>query len=235
MPVPCAGSVAEPNALLHAGRDRLNEEGRARDGRATGAALAEDAASMHVLPGVPFDAVRWVSARADKRGIVAVDGRGYLAGPAWHSRELVVGLRADAVEILADRGRRVAMLPRAYGEGPTVRDPLSLAPALVARPRAFGESVIRRDMPAGLVRAIDALDAAGRRKTLRAIGRASAPSGFAAARAAAQRVLEGGRIPDDATVDVPARRIAAGGPGFAGGADLTVYDGFLRGGEADAC
>lgn len=90
-------------------------------------------------------------------------------------------------------------------------------------------------MPAGLVRAIDALDAAGRRKTLRAIGRASAPSGFAAARAAAQRVLEGGRIPDDATVDVLARRIAAGGPGFAGGADLTVYDGFLRGGEADAC
>ena len=153
MPVPCAGSVAELNALPHAGRDRLNEEGRARDGRATGAALAEDAASMHVLPGAPFDAVRWASARADKRGTVTVDGRGYLAGPAWHSRELVVGLRADAVEILADRGRRVAMLPRAYGEGPTVRDPLSLVPALVARPRAFGESVIRRDMPAGLVRA----------------------------------------------------------------------------------
>ena len=235
VPVPCVGSVAELNALLHAGCDRLNEEGRARDGRATSVALAEDTASMHVLPGVPFDAVRWVSARADKRGIVTVDGRGYLAGPAWHSREFVVGLRADTVEILADRGRRVAMLPRAYGEGPTVRDPLSLVPALVARPRAFGESVIRRDMPAGLVRAIDALDAAGRRKTLRAIGRASAPSGFAAACAAAQRVLEGGRIPDDATVDVLARRIAAGGPGFAGGADLTVYDGFLRGGEADAC
>lgn len=103
---------------------------------------------MRVLPGAPFDAVRWVSARADKRGTVAVDGRGYLAGPAWRSRELVVGLRADTVEILADRGRRVAMLPRAYGEGPTVRDPLSLVPALVARPRAFGESVIRRDMSA---------------------------------------------------------------------------------------
>lgn len=179
VPVPCVGSVAELNALLHAGCDRLNEEGRARDGRATSVALAGDTASMHALPGVPFDAVRWVIARADKRGIVTVDGRGYLAGPAWHSRELVVGLRADTVEILADRGRRVAMLPRAYGEGPTVRDPLSLVPALVARPRAFGESAIRRDMPAGLVRAIDALDAAGRRKTLRAIGRASAPSGFA--------------------------------------------------------
>ena len=235
VPVPCAGSVAELNALLRAGCDRLNEEGRARDGRATGAALAEDVAAMRALPGVPFDAVRWVSARADKRGVVTVDGRGYLAGPAWHARELVVGLRADTIEVLADRGRRVAKLPRAYGDGPTARDPLPLVPALVARPRAFGESVIRRDMPPGLVRAIDGLDAAGRRRALRAIERASASSGFAAACAAAQRVLEGGRIPDDATVDMLARRIAAGGPGPSGGADLAVYDGFLRGGEADAC
>lgn len=185
MPVPRVGSIAELNALLHAGCNRLNGEGRARDGRAT-------AAAMRALPGVPFDAVRWVSARADKRGVVTVGGRGYLAGPAWHARELVAGLRVDTVEILADRGRRVAVLRRAYGDGPTVRNPLSLVPALVARPRAFGESVIRRDMPAGLVWAIDGLDAAGRRRALRAIERASAPSGFAAACAAAQRVLEGG-------------------------------------------
>ena len=85
-------------------------------------------------------------------------------------------------------------------------------PAPVARPRAFGESVTGRDMPEGLVRAIDSLDAAGRRRALRSIERASGPSGFDAACAAAQRVLEGGRVPDDATVDVLARRIAAGGP-----------------------
>ena len=153
----------------------------------------------------------------------------------WHSRELLVGVRATTVEVLADRGRRVATLPRAFDDGPTVRSPLSLVPALVARPRAFGESVIRRDMPEGLVRAIDSLDAAGRRRALRSIERASGPSGFDAACAAAQRVLEGGRVPDDATVDVLARRIAAGGPAAEGGADLSVYDGFLRGGGAHAC
>lgn len=65
------------------------------------------------------------------------------------------------------------------GDGRPVPEPLaedlaamlSLVPALVARPRAFGESVIRRDMPQGLVQAIDGMDAAGRRRTLRAIGR----------------------------------------------------------------
>lgn len=48
------------------------------------------------------------------------------------------------------------------------------------------------------------------------------------------RVVIRGRVPDDATVDVLARRIASGALGGEGGADLSVYDGFLRGGEADA-
>lgn len=133
------------------------------------------------------------------------------------------------MEILADRGRRVAVLPRAFGEGPAVRNPASLVPALVARPRAFGESTIRRDMPAGLVDGTGRMDAAGRRRTLRAIGRASGASGFAAACEAALRVVESGRVPDGATVDVLARRMAAGGAAAAGGADLAVYDGFPRG------
>lgn len=84
-------------------------------------------------------------------------------------------------------------------------------------------------MPPGLVEGIDRMDSAGRRRTLRSIGRASESSGFEAACEAALRVVEGGRVPDDATVDVPARRIAGGG----GGADLSVYDGFLKGAVAD--
>ena len=83
-------------------------------------------------------------------------------------------------------------------------------------------------MPPGLVEGIDRMDSAGRRRTLRSIGRASESSGFEAA----LRVVEGGRVPDDATVDVLARRIAGGGGG-AGGADLSVYDGFLKGAVAD--
>ena len=233
VPVPSVASVAELNALLAEGCARLNAEASCRDGRPSAEALREDLAAMRALPGIAFDAVRWVAARADKRGHVEVDGREYVAGPAWHGRRLLVGMRADGVEILADRGRRVAVLPRAYGEGPAVRNPLSLVPAIVARPRAFGESTIRRDMPPGLVEGIDRMDAAGRRRTLRSIERASAASGFEAACEAALRVVEGGRAPDDATVDVLARRIAAGSAAVAGGADLSVYDGLLRPGAAD--
>lgn len=41
-------------------------------------------------------------------------------------------------------------------------------------------------------------------------------------------------FPDVAMVDVLARRIASGALGEKGNADLAVYDGFLRGGEARA-
>lgn len=190
---------------------------------------------MPALPGVPFDAVRWVSARADKRGYVEAAGNRYCAGPSWHSRDLLVGLRAGSVEILADRGRRVAVLPRAWGAGETVRNPLSLVPALVARPRAFGESTIRRDMPAALVDALDRCGKAERRRALRAISRAAASSGFEAACEAAALVFAAGRVPDDASVDVLARRAAAGRRVAAGGPDLAVYGGFLgKGASADA-
>lgn len=228
VPVPEAASLAELNARLAAGCARLNASSRCRDGRPVAEALAEDLAAMPALPAEPFDAVRWLSCRSDKRGYVTVDGRLYLAGPAWHDRRLTVGVRASTVEVLADRGRRVASLPRAFGEGGPVRSPLSLVPALVARPRAFGESPIRRDMPPALVGAIDRLDAAGRRRVLRAMSRAAEASGFAAACEAALRGLSSGRVPGDAEVDMVARRVAAG-ESAGGGPDLSVYDGLARG------
>ena len=124
VPVPAFGALPELNAFLAEGCAGINAAARCRDGRPHGEAYREDLAAMRALPGVEFDAVRWVTARADKRGYVEADGREYVAGPAWHGRSLLVGMRATTVEILADRGRRVAVLPRAFGEGPAVRNPL---------------------------------------------------------------------------------------------------------------
>ena len=108
VPVPEAGSLEEPSRMLRDGCVRLNAQSASRDGRPTAQAFQEDLAGMLELPGVPFDAVRWGKAKSDKRGYVHVDGNLYCAGPAWHDRELVVGVRAGTVEILADRERHVA-------------------------------------------------------------------------------------------------------------------------------
>ncbi|WP_165443634.1 IS21-like element helper ATPase IstB [Olsenella sp. Marseille-P4559] len=210
VPVPEADSLDEPGERLASGCDRINAGARNREGRETAKALPEDLAGMLALPGTPFDAAGWAHARADKRGYVRVDGNLYCAGPAWHDRELLVGVRARTVEVLADRGRHVATLARSFGEGETAGNPVSLIPALVARPRAFGESTIRRDMPDGLVEAIDRCGKADRRQALRVLGRVAGVAGFGAACEAEERVFAGGRVPDEASCDMLARRIAAG-------------------------
>lgn len=156
---------------------------------------------------MPRDGAR---AKPDKRGYVRIDDNLYCAGPVWHDRGLVVGVRARTVEALAGRGRHVATLGRSLKEGERVRDPVSLAPAPMARPRAFGGSTIRADVPDGLVDAIDQLDKAGRGQALRVPAETAETSGFKAACEAEEHILEGGRIPDEASADILARRIAAG-------------------------
>ena len=227
VPVPQVASLDELNEALRKGCDKIGVQAKNGAGAATQEAFVEDLASMLALPGVVFDAVRWVKAKSDKRGYVRIDDDLYCAGPVWHDRELVVGVRAKTVEILADRGRHVATLGRSFKEGECVRNPVSLIPALIARPRAFGESTIRADMPDGLVDAIDQLDKAGRRQALRVLARTAEASGFKAACEAEEHILEGGRIPDEASADILARRIVAGRLEGGGGPDLAVYDGFL--------
>ena len=226
-PVPEAASPDGPSEVLHEGCERIDGRSEGREGKPTREAFAEDLAGMLALPGVPFDAVRWQRAKSDRRGYVRIDGDPCCAGPAWHDRELVVGVRAETVEVLADRGRHVATLPRSFGQGEAVRNPASPMPALVARPRASGESVIRRDMPQGLADAIDRLDKAGRGQALRVLGKCAEVSGFEAACEAEERVPASGRIPDEASADMLARRIAAGGREECAGPDLSVCDGFL--------
>lgn len=116
VPVPSFGSMAELNRRLAEGCAGINAV----------AALREDLAATRALPGVGFDAIRWVRARADKRGYVTVDGCEYVAGPAWHGRELLVGVRAATVEVPADRGRRIAggALPEWAGPDLAVYDGL---------------------------------------------------------------------------------------------------------------
>jgi hypothetical protein len=58
-------------------------------------------------------------------------------------------------------------------------------------------------------------------------------SGFDAACSTAGEIFESGRVPDDASCDLLARRIA-GGEDEAGGADLAVYDPTAEGAGRDA-
>ena len=150
--------------------------------------------------------------------------------PSWRGWTLQVGLRAFAVEIRTRDGRKVNTLPRVYGRcGRTVRNPACLLPALARKPRAWGESPIRGDFPGKLRLRIDAMDSGDRQRTLRLIARASDASGFKAATAAAEHLVEQGHGIDEASLMTLARRIAAGEtPHEEPAPDLHDYDRFMR-------
>lgn len=88
-------------------------------------------------------------------------------------------------------------------------------------------------MPPALVEAIDRCGKADRRAALRAMARTAERSGFEAACGAAERLFASGRVPDDASCDLLARR-AAGSSGPGGRADLSVYDLLAEGAVRDA-
>ena len=119
VPVPSVASVAGPDARPHVGCKRTDPASRNKSGEPATKAFPVDFAAMMSLPGVRLDSAGWLGARSDKRGYVRIDGNSHCAGPAWHDRGLVVGVRANSVSIFTDRNRRVATLPRCRGEGPS--------------------------------------------------------------------------------------------------------------------
>lgn len=229
VPVPEAADLGELNARLLAGCDALLDSEHYRAGVPIRDLLADDLAALLPLPGARFDCVRWERRRADREGRVEADGRLYCAGPYWHGRWMLVGLRADSVEIMDERGRHAATLPRSWsGGGETVYDPATLIPAVTARPRAWEQSQLRASVPQAMRDGMDRCGPEERRRALRALREASEAYGFEAAAGACAEVFAGGRVPDRDSVDLLARRSPGSGP--AGRADLSVYDSLLGGG-----
>lgn len=73
-------------------KDHYRKGGRETD------LFAEDRKALLALPETRFDVAAWKSMKADKYGIVTVEGRHrYAAGPEHAGREPVVGLRAFEV------------------------------------------------------------------------------------------------------------------------------------------
>ena len=79
--------------------------------------FSEDRAALLPLPGKRFDVVTWRHMKADRYGVVTLEGRHrYSADRANAGRGVIVGLRALEVEVLDSSGKHLATHPRAYGQ-----------------------------------------------------------------------------------------------------------------------
>ena len=220
-------------ALALGDKDHYRKGGRETD------LFAEDRKALLALPETRFDVVTWKRMKADKYGIVTVEGRHrYAAGPEHAGRELIVGLRAFEVELLDASGARITTHPRAYGDNPTSSDgPVPADRAAVQQARGLAPTARSgRRFPTRLREWLDGQERAVLAEGLRTLRQAERESGWANAVAAMAEILETTGGIDRAGVCLAAARHAAGTEPVAYDepVDLTEYDLAFAGREDNA-
>ncbi len=191
--------------------------------------FADDVAAGLDLPGVGFDPVRYESRTADKTGNLVIDGTTYCAGPPFSRRRVTVGIRHDRIEILDEHADPIVSLPRAFGQqAETVFAPASLLPLLARKPGAWGNSPIRAHVTDPVRDWLDAATGRDRRRALAALDAATTSAGFQAAVAAADTLIRRGDTPGADTIEMLARRLAAGTEPATSTVNLRVYDGLAH-------
>lgn len=239
VPVPSVWSMPAFNARLLERCLALGDKDHYRKGGRETDLFAEDRKALLALPETRFDVVTWKRMKADKYGIVTVEGRHrYAAGPGHAGRELIVGLRAFEVELLDASGARITTHPRAYGDNPTSsKRPVPADRAAVATGPGPGPTArSERRFPTRCANGSTGRRARSSPRGCARPARAERESGWANAVAAMAEILETTGGIDRAGVCLAAARHAAGTEPVAYDepVDLTEYDLAFAGREDNA-
>ena len=209
VPVPSVWSMPAFNARLLERCLALGDKDHYRKGGRETDLFAEDRKALLALPETRFDVAAWKRMKADKYGIVTVEGRHrYAAGPEHAGRELIVGLRAF-------EARAAAMPP-----GPAsrrIRAPTATTPPAASgpsrgsgcrgdRPGAWPNSRVREALPDPLREWLD-----GQARAVLAEGLRTPSAGRTRERMG-ERGGGDGRDPRDHRRHRPRRRMPGRGP-----------------------
>lgn len=178
--------------------------------------FSEDRAALLPLPGKRFDVVTWRHMKADRYGVVTLEGRHRCsADRANAGRGVIVGLRALEVEVLDSSGKHLATHPRAYGQASTNSEDPSMQLALLCnKPASWPNSRVRDALPDPLREWLDRQDRQTRNEALQTLKRVDRESGWANAVEAMLSILESTGGADRAGVTLLAARLAEGVAGI---------------------
>ena len=178
--------------------------------------FSEDRAALLPLPGKRFDVVTWRHMKADRYGVVTLEGRHrYSADRANAGRGVIVGLRA-----LEARGPR--LVGQASGDPSSgvrpgqheQRGPVHAVALLCNKPAPWPNSRVRDALPDPLREWLDRQDRQTRNEALQTLKRVDRESGWANAVEAMLSILESTGGADRAGVTLLAARLAEGVAGI---------------------
>ena len=191
----------------------------------------EDRQAMLPLNRHDFDVVTYKTCRADKTGNVwAEPNHRYASLPEMNGKTLVLGLRAEYVDILTQSHELIVRHRRKYGKARTdSAHPWGMLQYASRHPRSWFNLPLRDVVDKDLRRIIDAQIPSDRRGILQLLDRLSKQSSV---EVATQSILTAARLDLDHIDDIAAlaARIHDGGIDMPllPGPDLQVYDRFLQ-------
>lgn len=182
VPVPQISSAKVLNGNLLDRCMGLSEKARWIKGEPESRLFVEDRVAPSGLPRKPFEVVRYVKAKTDKKGEARVDGNRFYPTSPEHARaELTAALGAASVELCDADGVFVCRHRRAYGKAATdTGGPASQLALLRLKPGGWGDSRVRASLSDDLRACMDSLGKDEPKRDLRLMRNESAGSGWEA-------------------------------------------------------
>lgn len=225
VPMPAATSIEQLNELLTQRAAGFAARKHWKKQLTSEELFCQDRQALLALPSSRFDPVQYEARKANKYGHVLIAQNTYAAGPQFATRQVMVGLRHETVELLDEHGQVIRSFPRVFGRHPeTITEPEMVLGALAREPGGWANSPIRAQFADPLKDWIDTADTGDRREFFAALDDASQATGFLTALDAAEQLVLDGADPSKASLGMLARRIAQGSGFESGIVDLAVYD-----------
>lgn len=227
VPVPAYNDIIQYNLELLEGHKKKAAEPHYKKMEPIGKLFLEDLAAMNPLPAKPFDVCRYIWLPADGYGKVCLDSKHhYSSSPELSKREILLGVRAHAIDVYHPDGRLLTTHSRQYGDRRTDNNDHSTSLAMLMRNSgAWYNSGVREFMPHHLRTTLDQQSKQELKESLKLMHDLSQDYGFDNALAAMEEAIRRGRLNLTDTAVLAARMAGFGletpseiGP------DLRAYD-----------
>lgn len=198
----------------------------------------DDKAALQPLPSKPFNVCRYEWLKADGYGKICLEGKHYYSTrPENAHKKVLVGIRANQIDILADDGHLITQHSRVYGDKRSdVSDYSTTLATLLKNTGAWFNSGFRQGMPDLLREYMDSQPKPLLRSCLQMMQKLSEQYGTEAAISAMELTVKNGSV-NICDAAVLAARITGYGIDTPPekGPELDIYDDlFLKGGEVHA-
>jgi transposase len=227
VPIPKVDSIKSFNAELFVRADQDMMRPHYKKGLTIAELFKEEKKHLGNLPCKPFNVVRFKSVNTDGYGKFCLDGKHwYSSAPEHANKELVVGIKAEIIDVYQKNGELIYSHTRIYGEDRSDScDYQTSLETLVKKIGAWQNSALRLSVDEQTRTTLDAMTKPDLRKVLKDLAKSSTSFGFdIAIEALAESVHRGvintysfqtlaARMSSDSLMGVPI-------PGL----DLSIYD-----------